>query len=200
MLVAKLAQQPASAEMPQKDRELAQAVASGDPDASRIMASRLLGRAQRLCRYLVRDVDPDDLAQSALLEVFRSARTFRGDSSLERWADRITVRVALAHARSARRELALVDPDALPELVPDDRELAAQRATEEQVERLLRDMPDKLRLLLVLHYAMEHTVEEIAKIIDTPIGTVRERLLKARALMRKQARRAALVSAGDGEA
>ena len=86
------------------DAELMSRVALEEPAAQRILVRRLLGRVQRLCRALLRNGhDAHDSAQLSLLEIFQSARSFRGDSSVERWADRITVRTALRASRAERR-------------------------------------------------------------------------------------------------
>src|ERR1041384_1569404 len=91
---------PASAD----DVELMARVAQGEPAAQLVLVRKLLLRVQRLCRALLRNAhDAQDAAQVSLLEILKSARSFRGDSSLERWADRITVRTALRTSRTEKR-------------------------------------------------------------------------------------------------
>ena len=82
-----------------------QAVAASDPRSQAVVAERLAPRVRRLCRLLCRSsADADDAAQLALIEILRSASTFRVALSLEHWADRIAARVALRVSRRARTE------------------------------------------------------------------------------------------------
>ena len=68
-------------------------VAGGDTHAQRVLAHRLAPRIQRVAhRLLANGADADDAAQIALMEILRSAATYREESSIERWADRIAVR------------------------------------------------------------------------------------------------------------
>src|SRR5262245_10900214 len=78
------------------------AVAARDPAAQRAVLGRLGGRVRKLTGLLCRErADADDAAQLALIAILKSADSFRIATSLERWAERITVRTTL---RSSRRE------------------------------------------------------------------------------------------------
>src|SRR5436305_8044544 len=88
----------------QSDLGLMRLVAGGDSHAQRVLAHRVASRVQRLSqRLLANDADAEDAAQMALMEILRSAATYREESSIERWADRIAVRTTLRHAREQRR-------------------------------------------------------------------------------------------------
>jgi RNA polymerase sigma-70 factor (ECF subfamily) len=170
-----------------------EAVARGERSAGQVVASRLLGRVRRLCRCLLRSADSDDAAQNALLEVFRSASSFRGESSLERWSDRITVRVALGGARRRRKELGMQDLGTGPEQAPDPRPpLGAAEATIDATV-LLECLPPPLSEVLMLHHGLEYTVPEIVELTGLPSGTVRDRLLRGRAELHRLMRREALL-------
>src|SRR5438067_1839429 len=87
------------------DLSLMRRVASGDKHAQRVLAHRLSGRVRRISQRLLRNAaDADDGSQLALIEILRSAGTYKDISSIERWADRITVRTVLRHAREQRRK------------------------------------------------------------------------------------------------
>ena len=86
------------------DLGLMKLVAGGDSHAQRVLAHRLAPRVQRIARRLLANVaDADDAAQVALMEILRSAASYREEASIERWADRIAVRTALRQARDQRR-------------------------------------------------------------------------------------------------
>lgn len=169
------------------DAELMAGVASGDATAQLILARRLLGRVQRLCRALLRNAhDAQDAAQVSMLEILQSARGFRGDSSLERWADRITVRTTLRASRNEKR---------------------VQRAPVEESERVsapvgehavlaqeyLLQLSERQRTVLILRHSLEYSVDEIAALTGISANAVKDRLLRGRSLMRKMFRREELL-------
>src|SRR5687768_14700960 len=77
----------------QADVELMAAVAANDRTAQRVVVERLARRVRKVTGLLCRTAaDADDAAQLALIEILKSADTFRVATSLERWAERITIR------------------------------------------------------------------------------------------------------------
>jgi RNA polymerase sigma-70 factor (ECF subfamily) len=166
-------------------------VAEGDVSAQRTLATRLYGRAGRLTRSLVRSAtDAEDAAQSGMLEVLRSAKGYRGESSVERWADRIVVRTTLRLARERRRKQGVLEDDAAVEAaVAPIEEREAAEATPRSADQYLRHLPEPLREVLVLRHVLECSIEEIAETCGVSPNTVKDRLLRARESMRRMIRR-----------
>ena len=166
-------------------------VASGDVTAMNTVARRLSGRVRRVSRAIVRvDALADDAAQLALVEILKAARTFGGRSSLERWADRITARVSLRHAKDERRRLSRVESiddaesTSLPAAAPDPG-LDVRAETPRPLTEYLAALPEVQREALVLKHSLGHTVEEIADVTSVPVGTVKDRLVNARRQLRR---------------
>jgi RNA polymerase sigma-70 factor (ECF subfamily) len=186
--------QPADA----SDLRLMAKVAEGDAHARRVLATRLAGRVQRVCFALLRHKsDAEEAAQMTLLEILRGAGSFAGTGSVERWAERIAARQSLRLAARERRRQAAVDRDVDPEQVTrgDDGDVladAAPRRIHEYLDRLPRDR----RELLVLRHALDYSVREIAELVGLPVGTVKERLLVARAQVRKLMQRDLAIGVG----
>jgi RNA polymerase sigma factor (sigma-70 family) len=161
-----------------------QLVAAQDRAACERFVCRLLPRVQRLARALLRNTNhAEDASQASLLELLGASRSFRGESSLERWADRITVRTSLRWVRGERRRSAA----ALT--------LAAEPSTPEQgtsrvlFEECLDGMPEPQRVALVLRCSFEYTIDEIAELSGCSPNTVKDRLLRAKAAVRSRVRR-----------
>jgi RNA polymerase sigma-70 factor, ECF subfamily len=170
------------------DAELMARVASGEPAAQRLLVRRLLGRVQRLCRALLRNsYDAQDAAQVSMLEIIQSARSFRGDSSAERWADRITVRTALRTSRTEKRA----------QRAPLDLELQRSSAAvgEDAVlaQEYLGCISERQRTVLILRHGFEYSIDEIAEMAGISANSVKDRLLRGRDLMRKMVRREELL-------
>jgi RNA polymerase sigma-70 factor, ECF subfamily len=169
------------------DLGLMKLVAGGDAHAQRVLAHRLAPRVQRLVqRLLGSSADADDAAQVALIEILRSAGNFREEASIERWADRITVRTALRLAREQRRRglflRASADAD---EWHGETDEASTSEHTPRSLEEYLAELPRTRREVLVMKHALGYTTEEIAELTDKPVGTVKDRLVAARKQLRR---------------
>ncbi|HEX6765256.1 MAG TPA: sigma-70 family RNA polymerase sigma factor [Polyangiaceae bacterium] len=162
--------------------------ASMDSEAQRIIAQRLFGRVQRLVRMLLGNAaDAEDATQLSLVEILRSAGGYRGESSLEHWADRVTVRTALRLAKKRREAENLVDQDADLESLPERDE--TRGADPQRAERLLAQLSPSLREVVVLRHVMGHSVTESARELGVSPNTVKDRLVRARQKLRSLVRR-----------
>ncbi len=170
------------------DVSLARAAGRGDPDACRELAERLFDRTRTTVAYLCAgDRDADDLAQQSLVAVLKSARTFRGDCSLERWADRITIRTTLRRLKQRRWREGIVGLEAEPQPdhpVDPDRKLH-RRLLRKRLAEVLGRLSEDRRTAVLLHWVHGYRVAEIAEITDTPVNTVRDRLRVGKKQLRK---------------
>lgn len=150
--------------------------ARNDREALTAVAIQLLPRVRNLIRYLIHgDQDVDDIAQEALLAVLRGLPSYRGDGSLESWADRVVARVTFAWLRRRKPERALnleiEDESAADETALPDEYLRRRRLVDQ-----LDQLPHEQRYALVLHHVLGMSVEEIALDTAAKAETVRTRL------------------------
>lgn len=168
-------------------------VAADDPIAQKTLVVRLLPRVRRAARALLRErADADDATQLAIIEVLRSARTYRGIASIEAWSDRITIRTTLRQARrqSARRQRidAAAEPDAIDG--GDAADAALLRADlPRALAEYLEALPEARREALILRHVLDHSVAEVAELTGVSPNTVKDRLLAAREEIRRMIRR-----------
>lgn len=169
----------------QADLKLMAAVAASDPSAQRILVQRLARRVRKVTGLLCRTAaDADDAAQLALIEILKSAGSFRVATSLEHWAERVTVRATLRSARRERTRKGLLERW-LPAGVQPWGGSAAQPAVEQAgLDALLERLSRERFQAFVLHHALDYTVEEIAELTGAPVGTVKDRLVTARKQLR----------------
>lgn len=170
------------------DRALAQAAAQGDRQARSALVNRLMDRVRRTASYMVTPKhEADDLAQVALLEVLHSAGSFRGESSINRWADKITLRVVSQHLRKrSRREGLFTRFFSTPPQRDPENEVALRDARGRIAHHLDGLTPDR-RKAFVLHHVLGYSISEISEMTDAPINTVRGRLREGRKQLRKRA-------------
>jgi RNA polymerase sigma-70 factor (ECF subfamily) len=161
------------------------AIASGDREAQRVLLERLTARIRRIARLLLQDAaDAEDAAQVALLKILASVKTLHDTDTLEHWADRIAVRVALQHAKRERRRKGILRRWLIPERLPWGQD-ARSYPVEGNIEDMLRRLSGPQREAFVLRHMLEYTVTEIAELTGTPRGTVKNRLISARKLLRQ---------------
>jgi RNA polymerase sigma-70 factor, ECF subfamily len=177
----------------QSDLALMKLVAGGDAHAQRVLAHRLAPRVRRVTRRLLANAaDADDAAQVSLMEILRSAQSYREEASIERWADRIAVRTALRQVREQRRRGWLfgsrddAEEPRSPEREREESEgQGAREETPRRLEEYLSELPMARREVLVLKHALGYTTDEIAELVDKPIGTIKDRLVAARKQIRR---------------
>jgi RNA polymerase sigma-70 factor, ECF subfamily len=124
--------------------------------------------------------DAEDVAQEAVVRAYRSFHRLRDRERFRSWLARITWRLALDRRRGTerreRRELAASDPP--PALTVED--LAVSRQFQERLERAMDELPEKLRMVLVLAGVEGYDTRETARLLSLPEGTVKSRLHAAR--------------------
>lgn len=162
----------------------------GDARAQTWLITRVLPRVRRIARtFLGASADADDAAQTALIAILRSAPTYRGEAAVEGWAGRIAVRATLKLAAERRRER----PLSSTEMEVSEEEAAPESAR--SAEALPRDLrvyleglPEAQRTAVLLHHALDHSIEEIAATTEVSPDTVKSRLRLGLAALRKQIR------------
>jgi RNA polymerase sigma-70 factor (ECF subfamily) len=180
------------------DVSLMELVARCDPDAESRLVYRLLGRVQRATAALVPNpADKDDAAQVCMLEILRSARSYRGVGSIEAWSDRIVVRTALRFAKRRRRAEQRLDASADPDRIDSG---GHDDPLSDNLPRTVRDylaqLSEPRRTAIVLRHVLGYSIDEIASITRVSPNTVKDRLLTARREFRRLVRRDQVVGTG----
>jgi RNA polymerase sigma-70 factor (ECF subfamily) len=152
-----------------------------------------------IARSLQDPADAADITQEVFIKVFRSIRTFNGESSLRTWMYRIALHEASNQrrwwTRHKRQELTLDTPlsgdddeQCLGTLLADVKSSPLQNAQNSElkarVEASLRRLPEAFRTVIVLREMEGFSYEEIAEIVQVPTGTVKSRLKRGRAALK----------------
>jgi RNA polymerase sigma-70 factor (ECF subfamily) len=140
--------------------------------------------AYRVAQSVLRSTaDAEDVAQEALLRAYRKFHRLRDPTRFRAWLVRIAYRLALDRLRAAkRRELREAD-SALPghgAAAPTVEDLAASTEFRARLERALDELPERLRLVLLLAAMQGLTLAEVSGMLGIPMGTVKSRLFFAR--------------------
>tara|TARA_A100001037_G_scaffold19501_1_gene16580 strand:- start:97 stop:681 length:585 start_codon:yes stop_codon:yes gene_type:complete len=173
------------------DKELVRRVKKGDRDAFDLLFSRYQHKILNLVsRYLRDPQDVEDVAQEAFIKAFRALPRFRGDSAFYTWLYRIAINTAKNHLVTRGRRPPGTDVDvedaehfdgndALRESESPESVLARDQLSAE-IDGAIADLPDDLRSAVTLREFDGLSYEQIAEIMDCPVGTVRSRIFRAR--------------------
>ncbi|HEY6554941.1 MAG TPA: sigma-70 family RNA polymerase sigma factor [Vicinamibacteria bacterium] len=153
--------------------------ASFEQEALPVMR-QLYGTAYRITRNAA---DAEDLVQETYLRAFRAFRGYTAGTNIRAWLFTILYRVRTDQLRRMGRSpqtVAILDDG--PAVAPAQAALADGH---EEVRRALREVPEHFRAAVLLRDVQEFSYDEIAKILEIPIGTVMSRIHRGRALLRK---------------
>lgn len=182
---------PPAAQVESDDDALIQAASQGDGSAYALLVRKYqtrLGHAlRRVCKSLV---DVQDVMQEAFLRAYLKLNGFQRASSFYTWLYRIAVNINISrHRRRQAKALDLTNFQGNGKELVDqgesqhDRLLRQQRV--EQVQRAVADLSSQHQAVLVLREFEGHDYDEIANILQLPLGTVRSRLHRARLQLRE---------------
>jgi len=127
----------------------------------------------------------EDVFQETFLRVVRSYSGYRGESSEKTWIISIAVNICRDYMRSAWKKRVVVTDDFLTYSSDDvdTEEMLEKRSERQALINAIMKLPDKYREIIHLHYYQDMGINDIAKVLKIPGGTVKSRLFKARALL-----------------
>ncbi|MDO6441093.1 RNA polymerase sigma factor RpoE [Marinobacter sp. 2_MG-2023] len=182
----KQAEQPDS----QTDLQLVRKVRNGDRAAFDLLVVKYQSRvASIISRYVYDSQEVMDLTQEAFIKAYRAIDRFRGDSAFYTWLYRIAVNTAKNHLESRSRRPQGSADSAEAENYDDGRRLRDIASPERLLQRdqlqnelrkAIANLPEELRSAFLLREYDGLSYEDIARILECPIGTVRSRIFRAR--------------------
>jgi len=174
------------------DQQLVERAQRGDKRAFDLLVSKYQRKLGRLLSRFIRDsTEVEDVTQEAFIKAYRALPTFRGDSAFYTWLYRIGINTAKNYLVALGRRAPTTtnidseeaegfeDGDQLRDLNTPEDELASKQVAE-TVNQTLGELPEELRTAITLREIEGLSYEDIANIMNCPIGTVRSRIFRAR--------------------
>ena len=173
------------------DQALIERVQQGEKAAFDILVLKYQVRIMKLIsRFLRNQDDVQDVAQEAFIKAYRALKNFRGDSAFYTWMYRIAINTAKNHLVSSARKATTSAVDAqeaeqydgadwLREYATPEKELMANEM-KQVIHSAIAALPDDLKEAITLREMEGLSYEDIAAVMDCPIGTVRSRIFRAR--------------------
>ncbi len=178
------------------DALLVERVKRGDQKAFELLVVKYERKIHRLIGRMVRDVDLiDDIAQETFIRAYRALPNFRGEAAFYTWLYRIAVNTAkkqladlvkdpviteaaLAASQDEEDETSFRKPEPISSETPEG--VLASREIADTVNRAIEALPAELREAVTLREIEGLSYDEIAEVMNCPIGTVRSRIFRAR--------------------
>jgi RNA polymerase sigma-70 factor, ECF subfamily len=166
-------------------RELVERAIGGDQDAFSSLVDASVDRLYAVATMILRDSDrAQDAVQDALVSAWRDVRALRDPDAWGPWLNRLTVRACYRAATKERRRN-LVELKVVPDEEPAHAfDAAAALADRDLVERSMNDLTLDHRAVIVLRFYLDLSVDEVARILDLPAGTVKSRIHRGLAVLR----------------
>ena len=174
------------------DQQLVERAQRGDKHAYELLVVKYQRRLARLISRFVRDAaEVEDVTQEAFIKAYRALPTFRGESAFYTWLYRIGINTAKNYLLALKRRAptstsfdvdeaeGFDEAELLQEVSTPENELMSKQVVE-VVNSSLQQLPDDLRTALTLREIEGLSYEEIADVMNCPIGTVRSRIFRAR--------------------
>jgi len=174
------------------DQQLVERAQRGDKHAFELLVSKYQRKLARLLSRFIRDsAEVEDVTQEAFIKAYRALPTFRGDSAFYTWLYRIGINTAKNYLVAMGRRAPTTtdidseyaegfeDGDRLRDLNTPENELMSKQIAQ-TVNQTLSELPEELRTAITLREIEGLSYEDIANIMNCPIGTVRSRIFRAR--------------------
>jgi len=174
------------------DQQLVERAQSGDKRAFELLVEKYQRKLGRLLARFIRDpAEVEDVTQEAFIKAYRALPAFRGDSAFYTWLYRIGINtaknylMALGRRAPTSTEVEAEDAEGFEDAeqlrdinTPESMLLSKEIAT--TVNATIEELPEELRTAIQLREIEGMSYEDIARIMDCPIGTVRSRIFRAR--------------------
>ena len=181
------------------DQKLVERVQRGDKAAFNLLVTKYQHKVANLVsRYVKNHSDVPDIVQEAFIKAYRALPNFRGDSAFYTWLYRIAVNCAKNHMVASNRKPPGSDIEVEDAEIYDSGEALRENASPEkllltnEIKKVIFDtieqLPNDLRTAINLRELEGLSYEEIAHIMDCPVGTVRSRIFRARDAVDKKIR------------
>lgn len=172
------------------DQALVERAQQGDKKAFNLLVVRYQNRvAGLLTRYVARD-DIPDIVQESFIKAYRSLASFRGESAFYTWLYRIAVNTAKNHLtalgrRPPKEDILAEDAESYDSGIQlREADTPENLVLSDELKRIVFDtidnLPDELKSAITLREIDGLSYEEIAEVMQCPVGTVRSRIFRAR--------------------
>jgi len=182
--------------LPTTDSEIVQQALSGDQKAFALLLKKYKGAIYGLIYKMVQDKrETEDLVQETFIKAFSALKSFNAEYAFSTWLFKIASNNCIDFLRKKRLMTMSIDkpteskdgtvvkefPD--PIINPEMQLIEDEKKT--IIDKAIENLPKKYRMAILMRHKEEKSYEEIAEILDIPLGTVKARIFRAREKLKK---------------
>lgn len=173
------------------DGECVRSVQKGETDAFEVLVTRHQKAIFNLLYRLLGDYDEaTEIAQEVFFSAYKSIRQFRREANFSTWL----YRIAVNHANTRRKSMSRFRERTIPleaaapvaDRRPGPDEAAEQREIQQTVQQALNSLEPNDAMIILLRDLQDVPYEEVARVLEIPIGTVKSRLHRARQVLKSK--------------
>jgi len=174
------------------DHDIIRRAQAGDLGAFEVLYSKYAQRVYRTALAILGSSQTaEEVLQDCFLRAYKHLHTLNGDPSVSPWLHRVAVNLCYSHLRGNYRARATVSLESLSNYLslgsaPSPEEDAHRSEVETAIKRGLASLSFKHRAVIILHYLQGFSLEDIAYVLNCPVGTVKSRLYHARKMLSGQ--------------
>ncbi|MDY6416979.1 MAG: RNA polymerase sigma factor RpoE [Succinivibrio dextrinosolvens] len=173
------------------DEAIVKRVQQGDVSAYNILVIKYQHKvAQIISKFVGNSADVNDVAQEAFIKAYKAINNFRGESSFYTWLYRIVVNAAKTYLESNSKRKNHIDVDSEEFQSIDSQGVLTSRESPDKIIEsqelqqvilsAMNELPEELRQAIMLREVEGMSYEDMADLLQIPIGTVRSRIFRAR--------------------
>lgn len=148
-----------------------------------LYAAKMFGVCMRYCKN---SVEAEDCLQESFIKVFTKIHLFRFKGSFEGWVRRIVVNTVIEYLRKKQSEYLVDDFPLLQEEVEEEGEILMPVVNQNELMKMIQEMPPKYRLVFNMYAIEGYTHKEIAEELDISVGTSKSNLARARQWLKRK--------------
>jgi RNA polymerase sigma-70 factor (ECF subfamily) len=174
------------------DQDIILKAQSGDLGAFEVLYTKHAQRVYRTALAILGNPQTaEEVLQDCFLRAYKHLHTLNGDPSISPWLHRVAVNLCYSHLRRSHRARLTVSLESLSNYfasvsTPSPEEDVYRNEIQTAVKRGMASLSFKHRAVIVLHYLQGFAVEDIAYVLNCPVGTVKSRLYHARKMLSRR--------------
>ncbi len=174
-----------SASIKKRDNKLIKHTLSGSNEAFAELVQIYQKRIRAFgMGFFHNETDVEDFTQEVFIKAYTNLATFRGESLFSTWLTRIAYTTALNSISRTKEYETIADETLIPSPSDNPEENAIKRATREAVKEAVAELPQKYAVCIDLYFFYDTQYEEIARITDLPLNTIKSHIFRAKKILR----------------
>jgi len=167
------------------EREIITGCIKGNAKYQKMLFDKYSGKFMTIChRYGSDQMEAEDMMQEGFIRIFSNLHQFKFEGSFEGWMRRIVVNACLKIIKNKKVSISVDDESNIQ--IPDTNVSASSQLSEEELLKLIKNMPTGYRIIFNLHAIEGYNHEEIGEMLNIKASTSRSQLVKARKILQQQ--------------